>query len=102
MYCTAGNKWNDTSMGEVNTYVTSVVLNNLLPYSWYDVTVAAYTVKNGTGARITAHTLELGNLYNLCIIFKGKKKDIQIYFVLDMDVRNQRWKETVCVFTVEE
>jgi hypothetical protein len=84
-------KSNDTSKGEVIANITSVVLNNLLPYSWYDVTVAAYTVKKGTDARQTGYTLETGNLYNLCIIHRGRKKDIQfISFLVWMS-------ETVCV-----
>jgi hypothetical protein len=64
-----------------------------LPYSWYDVTVAAYTVKKGTDAKVIGHTLELGNLYNLCIILihRGRKKDIQFYFVFGVEVSNLRW-----------
>jgi len=51
------------SKGEYTTNSTSVVLNNLLPYSWYSVEVAAYTVQFGRAAVITGNTLWLGKLF---------------------------------------
>jgi hypothetical protein len=54
---------NDTSKGELTTYRTSVVLNDLLPYSWYSVEVAAYTVLFGRAAVIKEHTVCLGKLF---------------------------------------
>jgi hypothetical protein len=35
-----------------------------LPYSWYIVDVAAYTVEYGRTVEITASTLELGKLFS--------------------------------------
>jgi hypothetical protein len=61
--CRIANKSNDTSKGEVTTNSASVVLNDLLPYSWYIVEVAAYTVRYGRAAVITVHTMSLGKLF---------------------------------------
>jgi hypothetical protein len=60
--CSDG-KSNDTSKGEATTNSTSVVLSNLLPYSWYSVQVAAYTVQYGSAAVTTEHTMSLGKLF---------------------------------------
>jgi hypothetical protein len=54
---------NATSKGEVTTSNTSVVLNDLLPYSWYSVEVAAYTVEYGRAAVIEGKTEWLGKLF---------------------------------------
>jgi len=56
-------KSNDTSKGELTTSNTSVVLNDLLPYSQYIVEVAAYTVQYGRAAVIGGYTLGLGKLF---------------------------------------
>jgi hypothetical protein len=61
--CTSASKSNDTSKGNVTTNSTSVVLKDLLPYSWYGVEVAAYTIEYGTAALITGQTLALGKLF---------------------------------------
>jgi hypothetical protein len=61
--CTYKYKSNDTSRGEVITNNTSVILNDLLPYSWYNVEVAAYTVEYGRAVKTSAHTQELGKLF---------------------------------------
>jgi hypothetical protein len=61
--CESANKSNDTSKGEVTTTDTSVVLTDLLPYSWYNVEVAAYTVEYGRAENVTAQTMELGKLF---------------------------------------
>ena len=61
--CTNINKSNDTSKGEVITNNTSVVLKDLLPYSWYNVEVAAYNVEYGRATEISVHTQELGKLF---------------------------------------
>jgi len=51
------------SKGEATTNSTSVVLNNLLPYSWYRVEVAAYTVQFGRATVTTEYTAWLGKLF---------------------------------------
>jgi hypothetical protein len=95
IYCEHPDKPNVTSQGRAMLYVTSVVLNNLLPFSHYDITVTAYTVKEGANSIKTGQTLELGNLYNLCMILI--LMDIHFYIAFGLDVRNPRWRETVCV-----
>ena len=61
--CGYANKSSDSSKGEVTTHNTSVVLNDLLPYSLYNVEVSAYTVQYGRAANVTGHTMELGKLF---------------------------------------
>jgi hypothetical protein len=61
--CKYVNKPNDISKGEVNTTDTSVVLTDLLPYSWYNIEVAAYTVEYGRAENVTGQTMELGKLF---------------------------------------
>jgi hypothetical protein len=45
-------------------YDISVLLRDLLCYSWYSVVVAAYTVGCGPDANKTERTLELGNVFS--------------------------------------
>ena len=61
--CRYEKKSNDTSKGEVTTNNTSVLLKDLLPYSWYYVQVAAYTVDYGRAADVNGCTMELGKLF---------------------------------------
>lgn len=61
--CRYGKKSNNASMGEVTTKNTSVVLKDLLPYSWYNVEVAAYTIEYGRAANVIERTMELGKLF---------------------------------------
>jgi len=51
------------SKGEATTNSTSVILNNLLPYSWYRVEVAAYTVQFGRAAVVYGYTMWSGKLF---------------------------------------
>jgi hypothetical protein len=62
--CKEVNKSNNASEGQVTTNETSVLLKNLLPYSYYSVMVAAHTIEYGTDAKITGHTPELGNVFS--------------------------------------
>jgi hypothetical protein len=64
VYCNDGNKSNGTSKGEVIAYDTSLLLRDLLPYSWYTVMVAACTVGCSRDANKTGHTLEIGNVFS--------------------------------------
>jgi hypothetical protein len=64
MCCYNGSKSNDTSKGELMAYDTSVLLRDLLCYSWYSVVVTAYTVGCGPDANKTERTLELGNVFS--------------------------------------
>jgi hypothetical protein len=64
VYCNDGNKSNGTSKGEVTANDTSVLLRDLLPYSWYTVIVAACTVKCGRDVNKTGHTWEIGNVFS--------------------------------------
>jgi hypothetical protein len=61
--CRYANKSSESSKGEVTTNNASVELHDLLPYSWYSVEVAAYTVQYGRAVNVTGHTMELGKLF---------------------------------------
>jgi hypothetical protein len=64
VFCNDGNNSDGTSKGEVIAYDTSVLLRDLLPYSWYSVMVAACTVECGRNANETGHTLQIGNVFS--------------------------------------
>jgi hypothetical protein len=61
--CIFVTKSNNSSKGGVTTKKTSVILKDLLPYSWYNVEVTAYTVEYGRAENKTGHTKELGKLF---------------------------------------
>jgi hypothetical protein len=47
----------------------------LLPYSWYNIEVAAYTVEYGRAENVTARTMELGKLF--LHMWYCRKRDVQ-------------------------